>query len=181
MTKDFFARSLIRLIPCKNVCGGKYVASEQARLLGTRQASTRAQGQRVIASQHDLACWPTPTPSSLLRYFCEKQKSATLRILQKVLPLHLPAARSHLPARDDQPPPSSLAKKFGRTATLDVRSCFKSMAASRIHISQKVVNMGWAIEVGCRMEEKVRQGSTPAAPSGVDLSLAGVALALKQG
>ena len=93
MTKDFFARSLIRLIPCKNVCGRKYVASEQARLLGTRQASTRAQGQRVMLGRQLAGSMIRPNAAHtvlLLRYFGGKQKSATLRILRKVLPPQLP-------------------------------------------------------------------------------------------
>ena len=156
----------------------KYVASPPPSPPGLGRGRPRAQGQRVIASQHDLACWPPHTPSSLLRYFCEKQKSATLRILQKVLPLHLPAARSHLPAQGDQPPQAALTKSLAE------RQPWRSKVISNPwqlvgYICVK--KLYWLGEVGCRMEEKVRQGSTPAAPSGVDLSLAGVALALKQG
>ena len=102
MTKDFFARSLIRLIPCKNVCGRKYVASEQARLLGTRQASTRAQGQRVMLGRQLAGSMIRPNAAHtilLLRYFGGKQKSATLRILRKVLPPQLPLK---LPAFQDE-------------------------------------------------------------------------------
>ena len=95
MIKDFFARSLIRLIACKNVCGRKYVASEQARLnIGTRQASTRAaQGQRVMLGRQLVGSMIRPNAAHtvlLLRYFGGKQKSATLRILRKVLPPQLP-------------------------------------------------------------------------------------------
>ena len=94
LIKDFFARTLIRLIACKNVTGRKYVASEQARLLGTRQASTRAaQGQRVMLGRQLVGGMIRPNAAHtvlLLRYFGGKQKSATLRILRKVLPPQLP-------------------------------------------------------------------------------------------
>ena len=93
LIKDFFARTLIRLIACKNVCGRKYVASEP-RMLGTRQASTRAaQGQRVMLGRQLVGGMIRPNAAHtvlLLRYFGGKQKSATLRILRKVLPPQLP-------------------------------------------------------------------------------------------
>ena len=92
--KRLFCQITNQLIACKNVCGRKYVASEQARLLGTRQASTRApQGQRVMLGRQLVGSMIRPNAAHtvlLLRYFGGKQKSATLRILRKVLPPQLP-------------------------------------------------------------------------------------------
>ena len=135
MTKDFFARSLIRLIPCKNVCGRKYVASEQARLLGTRQASTRAQGQRVMLGRQLAGSMigPMPhTPSSSSAISVGNRKVQLCEFCGKSSRPNFPS--SFLPSKTRPTLDAGSTKQGWYERTEGIAHWLKAPSVGRVHV-----------------------------------------------
>ena len=128
------------MIPCKIFC-----SHPPPPCLG--RGRPRAQGQRVIASQHDLPCCCPHTllPPPLFLWETENCNSAN----------SAESSNSSSPPSCPRRPgrAAALAKKFGRTATLEVESCFKSKSVGG-YMTEKGLNMGCRLSVAAGWRRK---------------------------